>query len=388
MVIYKRKICIVTGSRAEYGLLRSVIKLVDKSSELELQLVVTGMHLSSEYGLTIKEIINDNFYINKKLETLLSSDTSSAVSKSIGLGIIGFADTLQELNPDLILVLGDRYEILPIAICGLIAKIPIAHISGGEITEGAVDESIRHSITKMSSIHFVAAEEYRKRVIQLGEDKNKVFNVGGLGADISNKSNLFNKKELESDLEFEFKSKNIIITFHPETLDKDSTENQITNLLLSLDKFENIGLIFTMTNADNKGKIIDKKIRNFCDKNKNSIYVKSLGQRKYYSCLNIVDGVVGNSSSGICEAPSFNIGTVNIGDRQKGRLRCDSVIDVINNEKEITDAINLIMSEEFKFKIKNVLNPYQMKNTAENIVRIIKNIDLDGITKKKFFDYY
>ncbi len=386
MVNKKRKICIVTGSRAEYGLLKSVIKLVDKSSELELQLVVTGMHLSSEYGFTINEILNDNFHINKKLETLISSDTPVGVSKSIGLGVLGFSETLEELNPDLIVILGDRYEILAIAICALISRIPIAHISGGEVTEGAIDESIRHSITKMSSIHFVAAEEYKRRVIQLGEDKNKVFNVGGLGAKVDNKSDLFTKKYLENDLNFKFKSKNIVITFHPETLDLNSTEYQIENLLFSLEYFDNIGLIFTMPNSDNRGKIIDSKIQKFCFKNKNSIYVKSLGQKKYYSCLNIVDGVVGNSSSGICEAPSFKIGTVNIGDRQKGRLRCESVVDVNNNEKEITDAIKLIISEKFKSDIKNVLNPYQVKNTPENIVRILEEINLDGITKKKFFD--
>ena len=236
MVDKKRKICIVTGSRAEYGLLKSVIELVDKSLDLELQLVVTGMHLSSEFGFTINEILNDNFHINKKLETLISSDTPVGVSKSIGLGVIGFAETLEELKPNLIVILGDRYEILSIAICALIAKIPIAHISGGEITEGAIDESIRHSITKMSSIHFVAAEEYKRRVIQLGEDKNKVFNVGGLGADIVKQSDLFTKEYLEDFLNFKFKSKNILITFHPETLDLNYTECQINNLLLLVSK--------------------------------------------------------------------------------------------------------------------------------------------------------
>ena len=386
MVKQKRKICVVTGSRAEYGLLKPVIKLLDKSPELQLQLVVTGMHLSSEYGFTINEILNDNFHINKKLETLLSSDTPIGVSKSIGLGVIGFSETLEELKPHLILILGDRFEILSIAISALIAKIPIAHISGGEVTEGAIDESIRHSITKMSSIHFVAAEEYKRRVIQLGEDKNKVFHVGGLGADIANKYDLFSKKDLENNLNFKFKSKNILITFHPETLDLNSIEYQIENLLFSLENFENMGLIFTMPNADNRGKIIDSKIQSFCFKNKNSIYIKSLGQKKYYSCLNIVDGVVGNSSSGICEAPSFNIGTVNIGDRQKGRLRCESIIDVENNEKEITNAIKLITSNKFKSEIRNVLNPYQIRNTAENIVRVLKETNLEGITKKKFFD--
>ena len=386
MVAQKRKICIVTGSRAEYGLLKAVIELVDKSSELELQLVVTGMHLSSEFGFTINEILNDNFHINKKLETLISSDTPVGVSKSIGLGVIGFAETLEELKPNLIVILGDRYEILSIAICALIAKIPLAHISGGEITEGAIDESIRHSITKMSSIHFVAAEEYKRRVIQLGEDKNKVFNVGGLGADICKHSDLFKKEYLEDFLNFKFKSKNILITFHPETLDLKYTECQIDNLLLSLANFENIGLIFTMPNADSRSKIIDSKIQRFCFENKNSTYIKSLGQKKYYSCLNIVDGVVGNSSSGICEAPSFKIGTVNIGDRQKGRVRCESIIDVNNEQKEITNAIKMIISEEFKSKIKSVINPYQINNTSENIVRIIKEINLQGITKKKFFD--
>ena len=386
MVAKKRKICIVTGSRAEYGLLKSVIELVDKSIDLELQLVVTGMHLSSEFGFTINEILNDNFHINKKLETLISSDTPVGVSKSIGLGVIGFAETLEELKPNLIVILGDRYEILSIAICALIAKIPIAHISGGEITEGAIDESIRHSITKMSSIHFVAAEEYKRRVIQLGEDKNKVFNVGGLGADIVKQSDLFTKEYLEDFLNFKFKSKNILITFHPETLDLNHTECQIDNLLFSLGNFDNIGFIFTMPNADNRSKTIDSKIQRFCFENKNSTYIKSLGQKKYYSCLNIVDGVVGNSSSGICEAPSFKIGTVNIGDRQKGRVRCESIIDVDNEQKEITNAIKTIISEKFKSKIKGVINPYQINNTSENIVRIIKEINLEGITKKKFFD--
>lgn len=386
MVAKKRKICVVTGSRAEYGLLKSIIELLDKSPDLELQLVVTGMHLSSEFGFTINEILNDNFHINKKLETLISSDTPVGVSKSIGLGVIGFAETLEELKPNLIVILGDRYEILSIAICALIAKIPIAHISGGEITEGAIDESIRHSITKMSSIHFVATEEYKRRVIQLGEDKNKVFNVGGLGADIVKHSDLFEKEYLEDFLNFKFKSKNILITFHPETLNLNHTECQIDNLLFSLGNFDNIGFIFTMPNADNRSKTIDSKIQRFCFENKNSTYIKSLGQKKYYSCLNIVDGVVGNSSSGICEAPSFKIGTVNIGDRQKGRVRCESIIDVNNEQKEITNAIKTIISEEFKSKIKGVINPYQINNTSENIVRIIKEINLEGITKKKFFD--
>lgn len=386
MVKKARKICIVTGSRAEYGLLRPIIKLIDNSSKLTLQLVVTGMHLSKEYGFTLNEVLKDKFHINKRLETLMSSDTAVGISKSVGLGIISFAEALEDLNPDLVLILGDRYEILSIAIASLLAQIPIAHISGGEVTQGAFDESIRHSITKMSSIHFVAAEEYKRRVIQLGEDKTKVFNVGGLGVDAIKKTNFLSIKALEEKINFKFKQKNLLITFHPETLDKKSSLIQLENLLSALDKFDSTGLIFTMPNADSESKKIDERIKNFCLDRKNTIYIRSFGQEKYYSCLNIIDGLVGNSSSGICEAPTFNIGTVNIGERQKGRLRCESIVDVDAETKNIEKAIELILSEEFKNQIKDVINPYQNNNTAKNILNILTDLNLSNITKKKFFD--
>lgn len=386
MVKKARKICIVTGSRAEYGLLKPIIKLIDNSSKLTLQLVVTGMHLSKEYGFTLNEVVKDKFHINKRLETLMSSDTAVGISKSVGLGIISFAEALEDLNPDLVLILGDRYEILSIAIASLLAQIPIAHISGGEVTQGAFDESIRHSITKMSSVHFVAADEYKRRVIQLGEDKTRVFNVGGLGVDAIKKTNFLSIKALEEKINFKFKQKNLLITFHPETLDKKSSLIQLENLLSALDKFDNTGLIFTMPNADSESKKIDERIKNFCLDRKNTIYIRSLGQEKYYSCLNIIDGLVGNSSSGICEAPTFNIGTVNIGERQKGRLRCKSIVDVDAETKNIEKAIELILSEEFKNQIKDVINPYQNNNTAKNILNILTDLNLSNITKKKFFD--
>lgn len=386
MVKKARKICIVTGSRAEYGLLKPIIKLIDNSPKLKLQLVVTGMHLSKEYGFTLNEVLKDKFHINKRLETLMSSDTAVGISKSVGLGIISFAEALEDLNPDVVLILGDRYEILSIAVASLLAQIPIAHISGGEVTQGAFDESIRHSITKMSSIHFVSAEEYKRRVIQLGEDETKVFNVGGLGVDAIKKTNFLGIKELEEKINFKFKQKNLLITFHPETLDKKSSLIQLKNLLRALDTIHNTGLIFTMPNADSESKEIDKKIENFCLGRKNTIYIRSLGQEKYYSCLNIIDGLVGNSSSGICEAPTFNIGTVNIGERQKGRLRCKSIVDVDASTKNIKKAIELILSEEFKNKIKDVINPYGNNNTAENILNILTDLNLSNITNKKFFD--
>ena len=386
MVKKARKICVVTGSRAEYGLLKPIIKLIDNSSKLTLQLVVTGMHLSKEYGFTLNEVVKDKFHINKRLETLMSSDTAVGISKSVGLGIISFAEALEDLNPDLVLILGDRYEILSIAIASLLAQIPIAHISGGEVTQGAFDESIRHSITKMSSVHFVAADEYKRRVIQLGEDKTRVFNVGGLGVDAIKKTNFLSIKALEEKINFKFKQKNLLITFHPETLDKKSSLIQLENLLSALDKFDNTGLIFTMPNADSESKKIDERIKNFCLDRKNTIYIRSLGQEKYYSCLNIIDGLVGNSSSGICEAPTFNIGTVNIGERQKGRLRCKSIVDVDAETKNIEKAIELILSEEFKNQIKDVINPYQNNNTAKNILNILTDLNLSNITKKKFFD--
>jgi len=382
----KRKICVVTGSRAEYGLLRPLIDNIKKSDQLKLILIVTGMHLSPEFGLTIGEIENDGYVVTDKVEMLLSSDTPSSISKSIGIGLIGFSDKLNFYKPDLVVILGDRYEILSAAIPALISCIPIAHIHGGESTEGAIDESIRHSITKMSNFHFVAAKKYRERVIQLGENPENIFNVGSLGIDNIKKIKLLSKDKLQKLLDFKFGSKNLIITFHPVTLELNSGENQFKELLDALFELEEISLIFTMPNSDSNSRIIMQMIEKFCKERKNSKYFKSLGQLNYLSCLNYVDGVVGNSSSGLIEAPSFKKATINIGDRQKGRLKAKSIIDCSPDKNSIIKSINKIYSQDFKNILKNVINPYGNGGASESISKIITEIKLDNILKKKFFD--
>ncbi|QOI43098.1 UDP-N-acetylglucosamine 2-epimerase (hydrolyzing) [Leptospira interrogans serovar Canicola] len=383
----KRKICVITGTRADYGLLRWLILEISKSSKLDLQIIATGMHLSPEFGLTYKEIENDGFLIHKKIEILLSSDSTVGVSKSIGLGLIGFSEAFADLNPDIILVLGDRFEILAATVAALISRIPVAHLHGGETTEGAFDEGIRHSITKMSHLHFVAANEYRNRIIQLGEDPSNVFLVGGMGIDGIKKSNLLKKEELESSLNIKFKKNNLLITFHPVTLEESTAKVQMIELLLSLETLSpEIGLIFTMPNADTDGRIIFELVKEFASSRSNAWHFTSLGQTRYLSCLQFVDAVVGNSSSGIIEAPSFKIGTINIGDRQKGRLRAKSIIDCEPKKIEIIDAFKRLYSSDFQKNLSTTVNPYGEGGASEKIVRILEKIDIQGILKKKFFN--
>ncbi|WP_061222751.1 UDP-N-acetylglucosamine 2-epimerase [Leptospira weilii] len=383
----KRKICIITGTRADYGLLRWLILEISKSSKLDLQIIATGMHLSPEFGLTYKEIENDGFLIHKKIEILLSSDSPVGVSKSIGLGLIGFSEAFADLSPDIILVLGDRFEILAATVAALISRIPVAHLHGGETTEGAFDEGIRHSITKMSHLHFVAANEYRNRVIQLGEDPSNVFLVGGMGIDGIKKSNLLKKEELESSLNIKLKRNNLLITFHPVTLEESTAKAQMIELLSSLETLSlETGLIFTMPNADTDGRIIFELVKEFTSSHSNAWHFTSLGQTRYLSCLQFVDAVVGNSSSGIIEAPSFKIGTINIGDRQKGRLKAKSIIDCEPKKTEIIDAFKRLYSSDFQKNLSTIVNPYGEGGASEKIVRILEKVDIQGIFKKKFFD--
>ena len=334
-----KKICIVTGSRAEYGLLRWVLEGIKKSSKLNLQLIVTGTHLSKKFGQTINYIEKDGFRIDCKVNTHLTSDTPEGITKSMGKGMNGFAIALNQLKPDILLVLGDRYEILVSVISAMIASIPIAHLHGGELTEGAYDDSIRHSITKMSHLHFVANQEYKNRVVQLGENPNRVFNVGGLGIDNIRKLKLLKKKDLEAVLNFKFLEKNLLITYHPVTLEPNANAKYMDELLQALNKLKDIGLIFTMPNADIEHKVIFNKINNFCKKNKNAKSYISLGQLRYLSCIKYIDGVVGNSSSGLIEAPSFKKGTINIGNRQTGRIKAKSIIDCQPKRISILNAI-------------------------------------------------
>jgi|APSaa5957512535_1039671.scaffolds.fasta_scaffold08674_3 GDP/UDP-N,N'-diacetylbacillosamine 2-epimerase (hydrolysing) len=387
MISKLKKICVVTGSRAEYGLLRYLMKEIQVSSEFELQIIATGMHLSPEFGLTYQEIEKDRFVINEKVEMLLASDTSSAISKSTGLGIIGFSDSYNSLKPDLIIVLGDRYEILAAVIAALFAKIPIAHIHGGETTQGAYDEAIRHSITKMAWWHFVAAKEYQKRVIQLGEDSERVFNVGGLGVDAIKKTKLLSKKELIKNTGIQFRKKNLLVTYHPVTLEKQTSQKHFQVLLDVLQELKNVYLIFTMPNADSDGRIIKKMINEFTDNNKErSISFTSMGRLKYLSTLQFVDGVIGNSSSGLAEAPTFKVGTINIGDRQKGRLKADSVIDCKPTKASIKQAIETLYSEDFRNILPAVQNPYGKGNASDKIMKILREVKIPEQLKKEFYD--
>jgi GDP/UDP-N,N'-diacetylbacillosamine 2-epimerase (hydrolysing) len=381
----KKKICVVTGSRAEYGLLRWVMQGIKDSKKLELQIVVTGMHLSPEFGSTYKEIENDRFTINHKIEMLMSSDTASGISKSIGVGLIGFADVFEHIKPDMLLVLGDRFEIFSAVCAALIHRIPTAHLHGGETTEGAFDESLRHSITKMSHLHFVAAKEYRNRVIQLGEDPKNVFLVGGLGIDNIKKLNLYSRSQLEKKLNLKFKKKNLLITYHPVTLDNQNSHNQIIELLSALDMLEDVNLIFTMPNADTNNQIIVKTIKEYAKK-KNIYIYDSLGHLQYLSCIKYVDGVIGNSSSGLTEVPTFKKGTINIGDRQKGRLKADSVIDCDCNYQSIYDAIKKLYSTSFQSSLKTIKNPYGNGGSSDKVLKVLHNHSIDKILKKKFFN--
>ena len=383
----KRKICVVTGTRAEYGLLRWLMDGINKSKKLELQIIATGMHLSPEFGLTYQEIENDGFKIDKKIEMLLSADTPSSISKSTGLGLIGFADAFYELNPDIVIVLGDRFEILSASIAALFAKIPIAHIHGGETTAGAFDEAIRHSITKMAWWHFVAASEYEKRVIQLGENPGRVFNVGGLGVDAIKKTNLLSKDELMIKTGIKFDKKNLLITYHPVTLENKTSQQDFKSLLDVLSEIKDIYLIFTMPNADSDGRIIKQMIENFINKHpKNSISFTSMGSLNYLSTLQYIDGVIGNSSSGLAEAPTFKIGTINIGDRQKGRLKSESVIECDPTKKSIKLAIDKLYDHKFQKDLHSVQNPYGDGDAIEKIMSILSNKPIPEDMKKDFYD--
>ena len=381
-----KKICVITGTRAEYGLLRWVMEGILQSPELELQLIATGMHLSPEFGMTVEAIEEDGFKIDRKVEMLLSSDTAVGVTKSMGLGMIGFADALAELKPDLMLVLGDRYEIFAAATSAMIARIPIAHLHGGETTEGAFDEAIRHSIAKMSHLHFVAAEEYRRRVIQLGEKPEHVFNVGGLGIDNILRLKLLARDELEEALNFKLEKRNLLITFHPVTLEQNTSAQQMDELLKALAELKDTGLIFTMPNADTEGRVLFRQIEAFCAQHSKACVYTSLGQLRYLSCIQYVDGVVGNSSSGLAEVPSFKKGTINIGDRQRGRLRAASVIDCEPDQNSICKALKQLYSPEFKAMLSAVENPYGNGGASQAIVRRLESQSLDNLLKKRFYD--
>ena len=374
----------VTGSRAEYGLLRWVIQGIRDDSELTLQIIATGMHLSPEFGLTYREIEQDGFQIDHKVEMLTSSDTAVGIAKSMGLGLIGFADALSQLAPDIIVVLGDRFEIFSAVTAALVARIPVAHLHGGEATEGSIDEALRHSITKMSHLHFVAAEAYRQRVIQLGEQPDRVFMVGGLGVDTINRMQLLDREALEQLLDFALGDKSLLVTFHPVTLEEGTAADQMTELLAALAELHNTQLVFTMPNADTDGRVLIRMIEEFVALHPRARACTSLGSLRYFSFMKHVDGVVGNSSSGLLEAPCFQKGTINIGDRQRGRLQAASVINCKPTRQSITTALAQLYSADFQLGLGMVQNPYGVGGASDLIVATLKTVPLGGVLKKSF----
>lgn len=380
-----RKICIVTGTRAEYGLLYWLMKEVEADPRLQLQLIVTGMHLSPEFGLTYRTIEEDGFSIDAKVEMLLSSDTPVGIAKSIGLGVIGFADALERLKPDIMVVLGDRYEILAAVQAALVARIPVAHIHGGETTEGAIDESIRHAITKMSHLHFVAAEPYRTRVIQLGEHPDTVYNVGAVGIENIKRLPLLDKIQLEQSIKFELGTTCFLVTYHPATLGAITPQVAMQALLDALDLFPDAKIIFTKPNSDTDGRILGRMIDDYALHNKGRVAVfTSLGQVRYLSALKLVDVVIGNSSSGIIEAPACGTPTVNIGDRQRGRLKASSIIDCLETTVSIVAAIKKALSLQFRDETKRGVSPYGYGESASHIKDRLKQANLS--CTKQFYD--
>lgn len=381
-----KKICVITGTRAEYGLLSKLMKRIDDCPDMQLQIIATNMHLSPEFGLTYREIEADGFHIDKKVEMLLSSDTRNATTKSLGLGIIGFADAFEDLAPDMVVILGDRYEMLGAASAALLYGIPIAHISGGDVTEGAYDDAIRHSISKMSHLHFTSAEEYRQRVIQLGEQPDRVFNFGAIGLDNMRQIQFLDRQSLEQSIGFEIGEDCILVTYHPVTMERNSAETQFGALLEAIDRV-GCRVIFTKPNSDSDGRIIIKMIDEYVAANsdKATCYT-SLGYVRYLSALQFVKAAVGNSSSGILEVPSFGIPTVNIGDRQKGRLRADSVIDCNTDVDSIEKSIRGALSQEWQTIARNATNPYEQPDTVARIFEVLQQCDLSQMKQKRFYD--
>ena len=384
----KRKICFITGSRAEYGLLRKLVIASQHDKLINMQIIVTGSHLSKKHGHTYKEIEKDHIQISSKVNLNFKGDSPEDIIHSMSIGLKGFSNSFKKLQPDLIVILGDRYEIFSAAAAAMIMNIPIAHIHGGEVTEGAYDEAIRHSISKMAHIHFVAAPEYRKRVIQLGENPKSVFMVGGLGVDAMKGLKLLDKINLEKAMNFKFGQRNLLVTIHPETLTpKDQQLKNAKTLLAALKTIRETNFIFTLPNADHYNEQITHLIKDFCFKHsKNYWLYSSLGQLKYFSSLQYVDGVIGNSSSGLLEVPSFKKGTINIGDRQRGRLQATSIINCEPTQKSIADAISILYSPSFQEDLSQVRNPYGEGGASEKVVHTLKSINIKNIVKKAFYN--
>lgn len=384
-----RKICVVTGTRAEYGLLSRLMGMIKNSDQTQLQIIATNMHLSPKYGNTYQEIEKDGFTIDCKIPIINEKDEDNAITtvKSMAKALSGFADAYNTLKPDMVVVLGDRYEILAAATAALIERIPIAHLHGGEVTEGAYDDAIRHSITKMSHLHFTSTEEYRNRVIQLGEQPERVFYVGALGVENIKKLPLLSKKEIEKDIQFKLDGNTILVTYHPVTLGNHTAEQDIKEFIGALDERKDLRVFFTMPNSDTGSQAIVDAINTFVANNSNrAIAYKSLGIKRYLSVMKYAGAVVGNSSSGLLEVPSFGIPTLNIGDRQKGRMAADSVYNCETDKESILKGLDTIMSAAFRQKAAKTQNPYDKEGTAQAIFDVISTYPLDELKQKHFYN--
>lgn len=381
-----RKICVFTGTRADYGLLQPLMRGITQTPGLELQVIASGTHLSPEFGNTYLEIEKDGFQIDAKVEILLSSDTSVGIAKSTGLGLINYSETLSRLQPDLVVILGDRFEAFAMAASATICKIPVAHLHGGELSCGAIDEAFRHAITKMSHLHFTSTEAYRQRVIQLGEAPERVFNVGALGVENIKSLTLLDREALKKAINFHLGEAILLVTFHPVTLENNTAGKQFQEVLLALKEFPQFKIIFTKANADMDGRVINQMIDTFVEQNPDrTCSFTSMGQLRYLSTMRLATVVVGNSSSGIIEAPSLKVPTINIGDRQKGRIKAPSIIDCQPTKKAITESLELAISPSFQETAQKVCNPYEKKGTTAAILQKLKEYDLNSILKKEFY---
>lgn len=382
-----RRVCIFTGARSDFGLLQPLIRAVMQDEQLELQLIVTGSHLAADFGMSVREIEDAGIPIARKIDILGASDAAVDIAKAAGRGLIEFADVLAELKPDIVVVLGDRYEALAAAFSSVILGVPVAHLHGGEITEGSSDDSFRHAITKLASLHFVAAEPYRGRVLQMGESPDRVFLVGGLGVDAISRLSLLDRDEVERRLNFAIDDRTLLATIHPATAGAADSGLECDEMLAALEIERDLRIVFTLANADAGGRGVNEQIKAFVARNSTrSICFPSLGSQLYFSCLQFVKGVIGNSSSGLLEAPSFHIGTINIGPRQQGRLRSASVIDCPPDRPSIGKALARLFSAEFQRVVASASNPYGSGGATPRIVKVLRAVDLSKLHTKSFYD--
>lgn len=384
-----RNICVVTGTRAEYGLLSRLMRMIKDSPETQLQIIATNMHLSPKYGNTYQEIERDGFTIDCKIPIIDENDKDDAVTtvKSMAKALDGFADAYNELKPDVVVVLGDRYEILAAATAALIERIPIAHIHGGEVTEGAFDDAFRHSITKMSQLHFASTEAYRKRIIQLGEQPDRVFYTGAVGVENAKRLPLISKEKIEKEIDFKIDENTILVTYHPVTLGNRTAKDDIDDFIAAMEERKDLRVIFTMPNSDTGSQFIVDAVNGFVNRNQSRAKAfKSLGVVRYLSVMKQVAAVVGNSSSGIVEVPSFGIPTLNIGDRQKGRIQAESTFNCLPDKDSVLKGLNHVLSKKFRELASKVHNPYEKDNTVEEIFKVISTYPIEQLNQKHFYD--